>query len=133
VSAADALIDLLPRTTLVVGKGGVGKTTCAAGLAATCAHRGERTLLVSTDPAAALGSVLEQRLGSKITPVSECEGLSAWQLSAPTLRQAFLDRWRTVIAEIVDRGTYLDREGRRRSGGRGAARRRRDLCAPLVG
>ena len=41
----------LPRTLLIGGKGGVGKTTCAAGLATHFANAGERVLVVTTDPA----------------------------------------------------------------------------------
>ena len=110
MSALDALLGALPRITLVVGKGGVGKTTCATGIAASFAARGERTLLVSTDPAAALADVTGTPVGTSETPVPEHDDLSARQLSASALRRDFLERWRTVIAEIVDRGTYLARE-----------------------
>jgi arsenite-transporting ATPase len=109
VSALDDLIDALPRITLVVGKGGVGKTTCATGIAAAAAARGERTLLVSTDPAAALADVAGAPVGTGETPVSGYDELMARQLSASELRREFLDKWRRVIAEIVDRGTYLAR------------------------
>ena len=39
------------RTILFTGKGGVGKTTAAAGTAALSASRGLRTLVMSTDTA----------------------------------------------------------------------------------
>jgi arsenite-transporting ATPase len=110
VSALAALLDRLPRTTLVLGKGGVGKTTCAAGVAAAFAARGETALLISTDPAAALGSVLGSTVGGTPTPVPGAPRLYARQLDASELRRAFLAEWRDTIAEIIDRGTYLDRE-----------------------
>ncbi|MQA87149.1 MAG: AAA family ATPase [Streptosporangiales bacterium] len=47
------------------GKGGVGKTTLAAAYALLCAGRGERTLVVSTDPAHSLGDVLAEDLGER--------------------------------------------------------------------
>lgn len=47
-----------------IGKGGVGKTTCAAALAAQ-SSRQWRTLVVSLDPAHNLGDVLEARLSDK--------------------------------------------------------------------
>jgi arsenite-transporting ATPase len=115
VSAADAssalvaLLDVLPRAVLVVGKGGVGKTTVATELARGFAARGEDTLLLSTDPAAALSTVLGAPVGPDAAPVRNVAHLSARQLDAPRLRDEFLGRWRDVIAEIVDRGTYLDR------------------------
>jgi arsenite-transporting ATPase len=104
-----ALLDLVPRTSLVVGKGGVGKTTCATELARLFAGRGDETLLLSTDPAAALSTVLGAPVGPEATPVAQTPRLSARQLDAPQLRDEFLGRWREVIAEIIDRGTYLDR------------------------
>ncbi len=109
MSALDSLLDRLPRITLVAGKGGVGKTTLAVGIGAAFARRGEKTLVVSTDPAAALGDVLDSPVGAESRAVRGASGLKARQLDAAALRRAFLDRWRDVIAEIVDRGTYLDR------------------------
>jgi arsenite/tail-anchored protein-transporting ATPase len=109
VTALDSLIEQLPRTTLIVGKGGVGKTTCAAGLAIALARRGESVLLLSTDPAAALAEVVGVPIGTQASAVSAVPGLDARQLATGELRRDFLDRWRDVIAEIIDRGTYLDR------------------------
>jgi arsenite-transporting ATPase len=109
VTALDTLLHQLPRTSFIVGKGGVGKTTCAVGLAASFAQRGAATLLLSTDPAAALSEVIGEPVATSAAPVGAQPGLHARQLFAPTLRQGFLDRWRDIIAEIVDRGTYLDR------------------------
>jgi arsenite-transporting ATPase len=110
VSALSALLDLLPRTSLIVGKGGVGKTTCAVEIARLFARRGERTLLISTDPAAALATVLGSAVSTQNAPVDGEPHLDARQLSASELRRAFLDEWRDTIAEIIDRGTYLDRD-----------------------
>jgi len=107
VSAVDALVDLLPRTTLIVGKGGVGKSTCAAALALRVGSAVE-TLLLSTDPARALPSVLGQPIGSAPTPVKGVKRLAAQLLDASGMRGRFLDRWGDVIRMIVDRGTYLD-------------------------
>jgi arsenite-transporting ATPase len=107
VSAADVLVGRLPRTTLVVGKGGVGKTTCAAGLA-LCASRKVSTLVLSTDPARALPTVLDHPLGPAPTPIPYAKMLAGEMLDAGPLRDRFLERWGAVIRTILDRGTYLD-------------------------
>ena len=109
MSALDALLESLPRTTLVVGKGGVGKTTCAAGIAAGFAQRGDHTLLISTDPAAALADVIGAPVGGVAAPMRGAPKLHARQLDTGRLRRDFLERWRETIADIVDNGTYLDR------------------------
>ncbi|GMT46883.1 MAG: arsenic-transporting ATPase [bacterium] len=51
------------------GKGGVGKTTMASATAIHYALAGEKTLIVTTDPASNLADVFEQEIGHKITPV----------------------------------------------------------------
>ncbi|MEH6509329.1 ArsA family ATPase [Halopseudomonas aestusnigri] len=49
----------------VGGKGGVGKTTVAAALAVLAASRGQRCLIVSTDPAHSLGDVFDRPLDDR--------------------------------------------------------------------
>ncbi|MEX2179982.1 MAG: ArsA family ATPase [Gemmatimonadaceae bacterium] len=108
MTAADALLDALPRTTLVVGKGGVGKTTCAAALAIRAAERGDATLVLTTDPARALPDVLDHPVGATPAPVAHAPGLQAQALDTVALRADFLARWGDVLRDILDRGTYLD-------------------------
>ena len=107
-AAADALVARLPRTTLVVGKGGVGKTTTAAAIALHASRRVGRTLVITTDPARALPTVLDCAVGSEATPVPWADRLDARALDAAGLRQRFMDRWSDVLRLILDRGTYLD-------------------------
>lgn len=108
MSAADALIARLPRITLVVGKGGVGKTTTSAALALHASRLVGRTLVLSTDPARALPAVLDAPIGPDPAPVSYAPRLFAQSLDAESLRSAFMARWGGVIRSILDRGTYLD-------------------------
>jgi arsenite-transporting ATPase len=103
--AAAALVRVLPRATLVVGKGGVGKTTCAAALALE-SSRAHSTLVVTTDPARALPTVLDHEVGAEPTPL--WHRLAAQTLEASSIRARFLERWGHVIRAILDRGTYLD-------------------------
>ncbi|HHE41093.1 MAG TPA: ArsA family ATPase, partial [Dehalococcoidia bacterium] len=58
------------RVTYSIGKGGVGKTTCAAALALHCS-RTMPTLVVSLDPAHNLGDVLGDRLSDVPKEVSD--------------------------------------------------------------
>jgi arsenite-transporting ATPase len=110
MSGIDALLASLPSWTLVGGKGGVGKTTCAAALALRSARRGTRTLVLSTDPAGTLADALGAPLGGVPRPVPNVASLYACQLDATAARTEFLREWGDVLATIVDRGTYLDRE-----------------------
>ncbi len=107
MSRLDPLLASLPRWILIAGKGGVGKTTCAAALAARSAALGSTTLLLSTDPARSLGAALGTIVGVTPAPVAGRERLFAMQLDAQHERDAFLQRWRSVLIAILDRGTYL--------------------------
>ena len=61
---AAGAIDGTPTYHFFAGKGGVGKTTCAAATALALAEDGHRVVVVSTDPAHSLGDVLGRRLGA---------------------------------------------------------------------
>src|SRR5690625_5876896 len=63
---------LTNKILFVGGKGGVGKSTSAAALAWKLSQAGEKTLLISTDPAHNLGHIFNQPIGGKITNVEEC-------------------------------------------------------------
>ncbi len=70
---------LLDRAVLFFGgKGGVGKTTLAAAWAIRSAEAGDRTLLVSTDPAHSTGDILGRAIESAPTPV--LPGLDAMEI-----------------------------------------------------
>ncbi|TVP53666.1 MAG: ArsA family ATPase [Halomonadaceae bacterium] len=76
------------RITFFGGKGGVGKTTCAAAYAIGQASRGEQVLLVSTDPAHSLGDLLELPLGMKDHTV--CPGLTALEIDPGQAMKRYL-------------------------------------------
>jgi arsenite/tail-anchored protein-transporting ATPase len=100
------------------GKGGVGKTTCAAAAAVAAADGGERVLIVSTDPAHSLRDALNlptsaRATRGRTTPVSVALGRARGMLHAIELdADAALTRWigerRAALKRIVGRGTYLD-------------------------
>lgn len=60
------LSSLLDRQVVFFGgKGGVGKTTCSSAFALAASRRGQRTLLVSTDPAHSTSDIFERQLGAR--------------------------------------------------------------------
>jgi arsenite/tail-anchored protein-transporting ATPase len=59
------------RILLFTGKGGVGKSTIAAGTAALAAAAGKRTLVLSTDAAHSLADAFGTPVGSDPTPVAD--------------------------------------------------------------
>ena len=68
------------RILLFTGKGGVGKTTTAAATALRCADAGQRTIVLSTDPAHSLGDAFDVPLGD--LSVEIVPGLWGQQLDA---------------------------------------------------
>jgi len=52
------------RVIIFTGKGGVGKTTCAAATALRTASLGKKTLVLSSDPAQALSESMDTKLGT---------------------------------------------------------------------
>lgn len=107
-----------PRFTFFGGKGGVGKTTCAAAAAVRAAGEGARVLVVSTDPAHSLSDALDLELGAEPRPVRALEQtatvpggeLFAAELDADKALSRWLRDRDEAIRTIANRGTYLDEE-----------------------
>lgn len=66
-------IDTDPYVIMFGGKGGVGKTTCAGAMALHYASQGEKTLIISTDPAPSLSHIFENK--SELKPAKVVENL----------------------------------------------------------
>lgn len=79
----------------VGGKGGVGKTTTAAALGLLAAQRGQRCLVVSTDPAHSLGDAYDQALSDQ--PQAIQPGLEAIEIDPDQEVEAHLER---VVAQM---------------------------------
>ena len=88
------------------GKGGVGKTTCAAATALHLSERGRKTLILSTDPAHSLSDSFGIHIGNKITPLKD--NLYGLEIDSRELLKEFMKENEITITEIIDRGTYLD-------------------------
>ena len=99
------------RLHFFAGKGGVGKTTCAAAAAVAAAEAGTRVAVISTDPAHSLGDAVGRGLGPAPRRVPVRAGaLDAVELDADRALARWLARWRPTLSTIAERGTYLDDE-----------------------
>ena len=94
------------RLLLFCGKGGVGKTSCAAAtaLALADAGRDRRVLALSVDHAHSLGDVFDTSLGDDERTVPHGPpSLRARELDAPRAFAERRDRYRASVDELFDR------------------------------
>eukprot|EP00195_Chlamydomonas_chlamydogama_P005384 CAMPEP_0202890670 /NCGR_PEP_ID=MMETSP1392-20130828/997_1 /ASSEMBLY_ACC=CAM_ASM_000868 /TAXON_ID=225041 /ORGANISM="Chlamydomonas chlamydogama, Strain SAG 11-48b" /LENGTH=714 /DNA_ID=CAMNT_0049574285 /DNA_START=142 /DNA_END=2286 /DNA_ORIENTATION=- len=95
---------------LLGGKGGVGKTSCAASLAVKFASEGLPTLVVSTDPAHSLSDSFDQDLtgGRPVRITSPMGEIPLWgmeidpELARAELRQVMQDDGGKKLNEVLD-------------------------------
>ncbi|MFW0884297.1 TRC40/GET3/ArsA family transport-energizing ATPase [Candidatus Acidulodesulfobacterium sp. H_13] len=66
------------------GKGGVGKTTISSAFAVKLSLNGEKTLIVSTDPASNIGDVFEQNIGGVEKKIEGLNNLYAVEMDSDT-------------------------------------------------
>jgi arsenite/tail-anchored protein-transporting ATPase len=90
------------------GKGGVGKTSCAAATSIYAASKGKKTLILSTDPAHSLSDSFERQIGNKITKIKD--NLDALEIDAPLLMKGYKDKYGSLIKQIADEGTFFSKE-----------------------
>ena len=88
----------------------MGKTTCAAAFAVGAARAGQRTLLVSTDPAHSAGDALRRTLTAAPRRVPGAGPLDALEIDAPKALARWLAPKRATFEAIAVRGTWLDEE-----------------------
>jgi arsenite-transporting ATPase len=92
---------------LVGGKGGVGKTTCAAAIAMHMAAFGKKTMILSSDPSPSLSDIFEQDVGPRETSILQTQ-LTALEISPEIVMEKWLDRFGQEIYEVVSSFTDLD-------------------------
>jgi arsenite/tail-anchored protein-transporting ATPase len=104
----------VPKLTLFIGKGGVGKTTVSAayGLHRATAERRKSVLLLSTDPAHSLADIFGQALGGqpeklRLMPRAR---LDVWQVDAEKQFRTFLNRHKGKLLSILEDGSIFSRE-----------------------
>ncbi|MCA1841027.1 MAG: ArsA family ATPase, partial [Actinobacteria bacterium] len=85
------------RIILFTGKGGVGKTSVAAATALASARAGNKTLIMSTDPAHSLADAFDRPLGSEATEIEG--GLWGQQIDS---QKRLEDSWREIQRYAID-------------------------------
>jgi arsenite-transporting ATPase len=101
----------MPEVVLYGGKGGVGKTTCAAATGVAAASAGVETLVVSTDPAHSLGDIFGTELGGE--PTSVREGLSAAETDPAGGTAQYEALFEALIEDLDSVGVDLEEAGLR--------------------
>lgn len=98
-----SFLDTATQYLFFAGKGGVGKTSIACAAAVALADRGQRVLLVSTDPASNLDAVLGVPLSSQPTAIATVPKLFALNIdphaAAATYRERLLSLYRGVVPD----------------------------------
>lgn len=103
------LSGLLDREVLFFGgKGGVGKTTCAAATALAASRAGRKVLLVSTDPAHSTSDIFERRIGPE--PTELLPSLWGLEIDAATESARYVrevkDRVRDLFGHSILKEAY---------------------------
>ncbi|HEX7620078.1 MAG TPA: TRC40/GET3/ArsA family transport-energizing ATPase [Anaerolineales bacterium] len=89
------------RTLFFAGKGGVGKTVASCITAVWLARQGHKTLLLTTDPAAHLGDVLDSPVGDVIAPVEGQVNLWAVKIDPKAAAETYRER---ILEDARKRG-----------------------------
>lgn len=91
------------------GKGGVGKTSCAASSAIWAAEHGRNTLIISTDPAHSLGDSLGVELSPGIpTPIEGIENLTALEINPKVNMSEYKDLTNINLMEEMGMSGLMD-------------------------
>jgi arsenite-transporting ATPase len=99
VNSEQWIATLSDRLIWVAGKGGVGKSTCAAAIAVTLAEA-RRVCLVSTDPAGSLSDVLGIPVGA--TPSEITPSLIVRQIDAVAEFNRMRTQYRNSVNEVFE-------------------------------
>jgi len=83
---------------MFAGKGGVGKTTCAAATALHYASLGEEALVISTDPTPSLSHIFEVQ--DKQKPVRVSESLYLTELGMDEVKQMWDEKFGREVYEV---------------------------------
>jgi arsenite-transporting ATPase len=96
------------RLIMLGGKGGVGKTTCSSALAFHFARRGEKTLLISSDPTPSLSDIFEMEVGAMEKKIQGVPNLFALEIRSEVILQRWKERFGPEIYEVLSVFSNLD-------------------------
>jgi arsenite-transporting ATPase len=96
------------RIVMFAGKGGVGKTTCAAATALHYASRGETTLVISTDPTPSLSHIFQTE--DKRKPVMVAEGLYLAELGMEEVKEMWNKKFGREVYEVFSSFVSVEHE-----------------------
>ena len=94
--------------TLFAGKGGVGKTTCAAATAVRYASLGKRTLVISTDATPSLSHIFE--VDGRQKPAKVSESLFISELGLDEIRALWNAKFGKEVYEVFSSFVSIDYE-----------------------
>lgn len=89
------------RTVFFAGKGGVGKTAASCITAVWLARQGYKTLLLTTDPAAHIGDVLDSPVSDKVMPIEGQSNLWAVKIDPKAAAETYKNR---ILDDARQRG-----------------------------
>jgi len=99
--------------TMFGGKGGVGKTTCSAAVAAHCAAKGTRTLIITSDMTPSLSDIFDVPVGDEVRQIDR--DLFGFEISQESIvgrwKEKFSRDFSDILCQLVDLDA-LDGESR---------------------
>jgi arsenite-transporting ATPase len=96
------------RLIMIGGKGGVGKTTCAAAIALHFSLQGKKTLIISSDPTPSLSDIFEMEIGGQETPIKDVKNLYGIEVSSEVVLKKWKERFGPEIYEVVSSFASVD-------------------------
>jgi arsenite/tail-anchored protein-transporting ATPase len=89
------------RLIMTAGKGGVGKTTCAAAIATRFADGGHPTLIVSSDPTPSLSDIFGVDIGPKETQIPGAPRLTALEVDSEIILARWKEKFGPEMYEVI--------------------------------
>lgn len=89
------------KLVMTAGKGGVGKTTCAAAIAVHLAGEGYQTIIISSDPTPSLSDIFEYNVGASETRIPGAPNLTALEIDSDLILKRWKEKFGPEIYEVI--------------------------------